>query len=430
MASPTSKRWLFRALAGLGAVILVVGIVMFMMASRQVAPVTLSSDGTAASGTFQARNADISVTVSTSCDATADASGAWQCQIAAAAPGADVAATIPDPADSNSTVDVDDVALSADGQTVSGTTTPGAAVSAVVSAECDTTSDSHGAWSCTLVAVPGGDVSGWAEFSVLSSGLGLAAVVLICLGALAAIVGGIGMIATGGRPIGLISLLLIPVGVALDFALAALNNLLKLPLFLDSVGHILAGMLGGPVIGGITGWLGVMTNSTFQPNAVVWSFQGATIGVLVGLLAQGGMFKNIGRSVVSTVIVIATSATLSSVISMVVYGGIDGYTISFIRAILVRLGWSMTSAVVVTSVIIELIDKTISVGLPVLVIMLLSNRVLSLFVTGTKLRDMRTEQVTDSASAAELAEAAVATTADGYGSYEEKDDGDAGDSPA
>jgi len=256
--------------------------------------------------------------------------------------------------------------------------------------------------------------------AVSSLALGVAAIVVICLGALGAIAGGIGMLLTGGQPLGLMSLLLIPVGVALDFALALVNNVLKLPLFLDSVGHILAGILGGPVIGGVTGWLGVMTNSSFQPAAVVWSFQGATIGVVVGLLAQIGMFKGIKRSIWSTVIVIATSATLSSVISLVVYGGIDGYTISFVRAALTNVGWSMTSAVVVTSVIIELIDKTISVGLPVLVIINMSDRLLSLFATGSKLRDMQVEQVGDV-----TAVSPAGTETEAYGSYDEKDDGSA-----
>jgi len=253
----------------------------------------------------------------------------------------------------------------------------------------------------------------------LSVGIGATGLVVVIIGALMAIVGGLGMVVSGGKPIGLLSLLLIPVGVALDFALFALNNALHLPLFLDSVGHILAGMLGGPVIGGITGFLGVLTNSSFQPAAVVWCFQGMTIGIIVGLLAQAGMFKNWRRAIISGLIVIATSATLSSVISLVVYGGIDGYTISFIRAALVRMHWSMVSAVIITSVIIELIDKTISVGLPFLVIRGMSNRLLNQFVTGPKLRELKTE------TAAEAAAEQAAVPVDlpdgtGYGSYGDK----------
>jgi len=257
--------------------------------------------------------------------------------------------------------------------------------------------------------------------SPLSVGLGVAGLIVVIVGALAAIVGGLGLVVAGGKPIGLLSLLLIPVGVALDFAFSALNQALKLPLFLDSVGHILAGMLGGPVIGGITGFLGVLTNSTFQPAAVVWSFQGATIGVVVGLLAQAGMFKNWRRFIISTLIVIAASATLSSIISLVVYGGIDGYMISFIRALLVnQFGWSMASSVVATSVVIETIDKTISVGLPFLVITAMSNRLLNQFVTGPKLRELKTETATESAAEAALADAAAELDDGGYGSYGDK----------
>lgn len=263
--------------------------------------------------------------------------------------------------------------------------------------------------------------------SPLAIGLGVAGLILVILGALLAVAGGVGLAVAGGRNIGLLSLLLIPVGVALDFALAALNTALKLPLFLDSVGHILAGLLGGPVIGGITGFLGVLTNATFQPAAIVWCFQGAAIGIVVGLLSQGGMFKGIARIIASALIVIVTSATLSSLISLVVYGGIDGYTISFLRAALVTgLGWSMTAAVVATSVVIELVDKTISVGLPMLVIMGMSNRLLNQFVTGPKLRDLPTE----AAAAAGDQDFAAATepVAGGYGSYGEAPAG--GDSGA
>lgn len=252
--------------------------------------------------------------------------------------------------------------------------------------------------------------------SPLSVTLGVVGLVLAIVGAAAAAAAGLVLIIWGGRPISVLTLLLIPVGVGLDFALAALNKVLNTPLFLDSVGHILAGILGGPVIGGVTGFLGVLTNATFQPAAVVWCFQGAAIGVVVGLLAQAGMFKDVKRAIISGLIVVATSATLSSVISLVVFGGVDGYVISFIRVGLTNLGWTMGAAVVVTSVVLELIDKAISVGLPVLVIVAMSNRLLNQFVTGPKLRDMSVQT-----QPVGLVDETASAAAGGYGSY---DDGD------
>ena len=271
---------------------------------------------------------------------------------------------------------------------------------------------------CFLIAARQMANTGDGSGSPLSIGLGVAGLVIVLVGAVIAIVGGLGLVVVGGKPIGLLSLLLIPVGVALDFALAALNTALRLPLFLDSVGHILAGMLGGPVIGGVTGFLGVLTNSTFQPSAIVWCFQGATIGVVAGLLAQGGMFKNWRRAIISALIIIVTSITMSSVISIIVYGGIDTYTSSVLVVFFQKIGLALVPAVVLKSTIIELVDKTISVGLPFLVITGMSSRLLNQFVTGSKLRELKTEtvaqaQADDNVTPADLADG-------GYGSYADK----------
>jgi len=259
-----------------------------------------------------------------------------------------------------------------------------------------------------------GDGSG----SPLSLGLGVAGLVVVLVGAVIAIVGGLGMVVAGGKPISLLSLLLIPVGVALDFALAWLNTTLKLPLFLDSVGHILAGMLGGPVIGGVTGFLGVLTNSAFQPSAIVWCFQGMTIGIVVGLLAEAGMFKNWRRAIIAALIVIVVSITMSSVISIIVYGGIDTYTSSVLVVFFQKIGMALVPAVVLKSTIIELVDKAISVGLPFLVIQGMSSRLLNQFVTGPKLREFKTETVADAKADDNVTPADL--EGGGYGSYADK----------
>jgi len=52
------------------------------------------------------------------------------------------------------------------------------------------------------------------------------------------------------------------------------------------------------------------------------------------------------------------------------------------------------------------------------VVTLMSNRLLSLFATGSKLRDMQVEQVGDVTAVAPTA----TDEATGYGSYDEKDD--------
>ncbi|MDR1355121.1 MAG: hypothetical protein LBJ43_02445 [Propionibacteriaceae bacterium] len=212
----------------------------------------------------------------------------------------------------------------------------------------------------------------------------------------------------------LMGLLLIPVGVALDFALGGLALTLKLPIYLDSVGHILAGALGGPVIGAVSGFLGVMTNSAFSADAVVWAFQGAAIGLVVGLLAWAGLFKGWPKIVLSTVIIIVLSTALSAIISYAVYGGFDGYGISAIRAALVKTGMPLELAIILTAFVAELIDKTLSVVLPIIVIGLMSERLLYKFPMGSLLHNPQSN------AAPQDEPTVVAPPTAGYGAYGDK----------
>ncbi len=195
--------------------------------------------------------------------------------------------------------------------------------------------------------------------------------------------------ADNDREFPLMSLLLIPIGIALNFLIGSLAKALNLPIFLDSVGTVLAAVLGGPVVGGITGLLGVLSLSAFAPAAVVWSLQAATIGVVTGLLARFGWFRGVKRIVVSTLVIIVLSVALSATISYLVFGGFDGYGISVVRAALVESGLSLPASIAITSTVAELIDKSISVALPMVVIGLMSDRFLNKFSNGPRLRDLQ-----------------------------------------
>jgi len=230
------------------------------------------------------------------------------------------------------------------------------------------------------------------------------------------------------------SLLLIPIGIAINFALGALAKTLNLPIFLDSVGTILAAVLGGPIVGAITGFLGVLSISAFAPSAVVWSFQAAFIGLVAGLLARFGWFRGWGKTIVSTLIIILLSVALSATISYVVYKGFDGYGIGVIRAALEKAGWSKPLAILTTSAVAELIDKSISVALPMIVVGLMSDRFLNKFPNGPHLRHLETAPAVERAPRTTTtttgpggATSAPASRADGttggYGSYDEPVDG-------
>lgn len=94
------------------------------------------------------------------------------------------------------------------------------------------------------------------------------------------------------------TLVLIPVAIALNIILgAAVANALKIPIYLDSVGTILVGVLAGPLAGAVTGllanvlWSYVIPPPFQSPPAAAFAIVAAVIGLMAGALAHGGLLR-------------------------------------------------------------------------------------------------------------------------------------------
>jgi hypothetical protein len=90
---------------------------------------------------------------------------------------------------------------------------------------------------------------------------------------------------------------LIPVAIAINIVLGyTVQSVLKLPIYLDSIGTILVGVLAGPLAGALTGALSNIIwqyapgigGGTIGPFAVT----AAVIGVLAGLWGQLGVYRS------------------------------------------------------------------------------------------------------------------------------------------
>jgi energy-coupling factor transport system substrate-specific component len=90
-----------------------------------------------------------------------------------------------------------------------------------------------------------------------------------------------------------ITLALIPVAIVINIVIGQLIILLKLPVYLDSIGTVLVGVLAGPLAGGITGALtNVVWGIIFSnPQIIPFAVPAFVIGLLAGIFAQMGWFK-------------------------------------------------------------------------------------------------------------------------------------------
>jgi energy-coupling factor transport system substrate-specific component len=182
-------------------------------------------------------------------------------------------------------------------------------------------------------------------------------------------------------PLSTLSLALIPRAVALNLALGAVVQALKLPLYLDSVGTILTAALAGPLAGAVTG---VLSNTVLGLLAtpVLFAFIPVTvvIGVLAGLAARLGAFRA-AWSALAAGVVIGVAAALTSVpIVIGVYGGLSPTGTGLVTMVLrATLGLSMVDAAKVASVATDVIDKPVSCLLVALILARLPGRVTARF---------------------------------------------------
>lgn len=121
------------------------------------------------------------------------------------------------------------------------------------------------------------------------------------------------------------ALVLIPAAVGINYIGKAFAEFLKLPLWLDSIGTILAAMLAGPIVGAVCGAINnIIYGITISPVSLIYGITSVAIGLVVGALAYNGWIKNIGRAVVLGIIAAIVSAVVSTPINIGFWGGQTG----------------------------------------------------------------------------------------------------------
>lgn len=134
----------------------------------------------------------------------------------------------------------------------------------------------------------------------------------------------------------------------------------KLPIYLDTIGTILSGVLLGPINGGIVGALTAIVNgSTFDPISFYFLPVQLVIGVSTGIFFRKHKFEGV-RSVLAIIMITIIGSIISSIIASFVFEGITSSGSSIIVAIFRNLGISTITAVFSTQIFTDLLDKVIS----------------------------------------------------------------------
>ena len=150
--------------------------------------------------------------------------------------------------------------------------------------------------------------------------------------------------------------------IAINMVAGQAASMLKLPIFLDSIGTVLCAILAGPWMAVATGLLtnllwGLLTG----PIAAAFAPVAMMIGLSAGLLARAGWFNNLPKVVVSSVVITLALTLVAIPIRSYLFGGATGSGADFMVAYLHAMGSDLQESVAVTVLGTNLLDKLLTV---------------------------------------------------------------------
>lgn len=180
------------------------------------------------------------------------------------------------------------------------------------------------------------------------------------------------------------TLVLIPVAIVLNIVGGQIMGMLKLPVFLDSIGTVLIALLAGPWVGALTGLLSnLIWGLISDPVAAAFAPVAMTIGLMAGLLAQVGLFRQWWQAILSGVIIAITLSFVAVPIRVYMFGGVTGSGVDFVTAYLLSVGRDMFSSVIITVFTTNLLDKVVTAVLAWVIVKTLPKRYVARFPRAT-----------------------------------------------
>ena len=179
----------------------------------------------------------------------------------------------------------------------------------------------------------------------------------------------------------MLALLIIPIGIALNVIGDQLVSILKLPVYLDTLGSVLTGVLAGPWVGALTGVLtNIITGIIRNPTLIPYAITNGLVGFVAGLFSRAGWFKLEGtkgwiRTIVAIFVLCICTIGTSAPISVFMYGGISGNGgSSLVIAGLLASGQSIWATVIGVDGLATVMDRIITHVVVMLIVKVIPDR--------------------------------------------------------
>lgn len=173
-------------------------------------------------------------------------------------------------------------------------------------------------------------------------------------------------------------LCMLAMAVCINVAGGQLALMLRLPIYLDSIGTILTGLWMGPVCGILPNLLsGVILGMTTD----IYSLYFAPVGMITGLMAGfAGQFmkvlltdRNVSKRkiLLGAVLITIPGTAVSSVINAVLFGGVTSSGSAILVQLLSKTPLGLTGSIFAVQILTDYLDRVIALALAVTVLQVL-----------------------------------------------------------
>lgn len=169
-----------------------------------------------------------------------------------------------------------------------------------------------------------------------------------------------------------LQLSLIAMAVCINVAGGQFALMLRLPIYLDSVGTILIGAFMGPIYGMLPNLLsGLFLGMTTDIYSLYFTPVGMLVGFMTGILFRSPVMRRtaewrkttgISRVILSAVFIAVPGTLVSSVICAVLFGGITSSGSTILVQLLAKTPLGMTASIFLVQAVTDCMDRAISLA--------------------------------------------------------------------
>lgn len=154
-------------------------------------------------------------------------------------------------------------------------------------------------------------------------------------------------------------LALIVVCAGLNIGIGSVVAALKLPIFLDSIGTVLATVLGGLWAGIVVALIGTILGSAFAPNLWAYSGTAAAIAVYTHFARRAGYTRKLPHTILFGLLLGVLCAILSAPVTTYVWKGVTLSAADALVPFLMAAGHQMLTSTVLSGLSNDPIDKLV-----------------------------------------------------------------------